>query len=560
VPSGLQVTVDGVGYLTPASFNWTPGSSHSVGTPSPQYSPDSRTRYSFSSWSQGGTQSQTLIAPDAGTTYTATFDTDYLLDLTSSPLGSGSFQRSPPGPWYPPSQSVSITADTAAGYSFSSWAGDATGSVNPLSVTMNSPLSITGDFVVTANTITWTGAVSSDWDNPANWNPATVPAAGDIVVLNSGNVTVPPSAAFAVLNLNGGILSGTPNVIGTMNWAGGYVSAQITVAPGSTLNINGSGDRILRGGNITNLGTVVWTGNGSLVGDLDFGSVAIVNAAGALFDTQGDGAFNATATFVATLFSETYAFSNAGVFRKSAGTGNTTFGLCTMFTNTGTVEVQSGTLNFAAGYTQTSGITILSGGGLASGSTIYINGGALTGSGTINGPVFNAALLSPGSSPGTLTINGYYTQTASGELQMELAGLTPGEFDRLVVNGQATLAGTLKVTLLNGLTPALGDAFPILSFGSRSSTFAEYHSTAIRLNVANLIGGVQTNTFGLAAALGPLELHFPVGPPQAYRFQASTNLVDWMDLSTNTPANDVFRFVDPDAIGINHRFYRAVSP
>ncbi|MBI4327292.1 MAG: hypothetical protein HY674_18820 [Chloroflexi bacterium] len=27
--------------------------------------------------------------------------------------------------------------------------------------------------------------------------------------------------------------------------------------------------------------------------------------------------------------------------------------------------------------------------------------------------------------------------------------------------------------------------------------------------------------------------------------KASTNLIDWLDLSTNTPSNGLFRFVDP---------------
>jgi len=45
-----------------------------------------------------------------------------------------------------------------------------------------------------------------------------------------------------------------------------------------------------------------------------------------------------------------------------------------------------------------------------------------------------------------------------------------------------------------------------------------------------------------------------------YRFQASTNLVDWVGLSTNTPVDGVFRFVDANAIELDFRFYRAVSP
>ena len=41
--------------------------------------------------------------------------------------------------------------------------------------TWSSPSSFT-----TASAITWTGAVSSDWFNPTNWNPMTVPGAGEL--------------------------------------------------------------------------------------------------------------------------------------------------------------------------------------------------------------------------------------------------------------------------------------------------------------------------------------------------------------------------------------------
>jgi hypothetical protein len=62
------------------------------------------------------------------------------------------------------------------------------------------------------------------------------------------------------------------------------------------------------------------------------------------------------------------------------------------------------------------------------------------------------------------------------------------------------------------------------------------------------------------AGTGRLELRFDGELSFAYRFQASTNLVDWVDLSTNTPVDGVFRFVDADAINLDQRYYHAVSP
>jgi hypothetical protein len=46
--------------------------------------------------------------------------------------------------------------------------------------------------------------------------------------------------------------------------------------------------------------------------------------------------------------------------------------------------------------------------------------------------------------------------------EIELAGLLPGEFDALLVQGGVTLDGTLDVGLLSGFLPRLGDIFTII--------------------------------------------------------------------------------------------------
>ena len=73
--------------------------------------------------------------------------------------------------------------------------------------------------------------------------------------------------------------------------------------------------------------------------------------------------------------------------------------------------------------------------------------------------------------------------------------------------------------------------------------------------------GKPTNTLAvIATGSGSWEFLFTGEPGRTYRLQGSTNLIDWLDLSTNTPANGLFRFVDPDAMKLNWRFYRTVSP
>jgi fibronectin-binding autotransporter adhesin len=53
------------------------------------------------------------------------------------------------------------------------------------------------------------------------------------------------------------------------------------------------------------------------------------------------------------------------------------------------------------------------------------NAGLLQGRGLVNGNVINTGTVSPGTSIGTLTVNGDYTQNASGTLRIEVAGSSP---------------------------------------------------------------------------------------------------------------------------------------
>src|SRR5262245_19707072 len=57
-----------------------------------------------------------------------------------------------------------------------------------------------------AATLTWTGAVSSDWNNATNWSPQQVPTGADTAVINSGPVVAATNPLFSTLTFNGGTL------------------------------------------------------------------------------------------------------------------------------------------------------------------------------------------------------------------------------------------------------------------------------------------------------------------------------------------------------------------
>ncbi len=97
--------------------------------------------------------------------------------------------------------------------------------------------------------------------------------------------------------------------------------------------------------------------------------------------------------------------------------------------------------------------------------TIVNSGGVLGGGGSIGGDVQNSGgTVAPGNSPGTLTVDGNYNQGSSGTLAIEIGGTQAGvDHDVLNVLGDASLAGTLSVSLIDGFTPSGGNTFKVLT-------------------------------------------------------------------------------------------------
>ncbi len=150
-PSGLLVSVDGgASQPAPVQVTWQVGTNHTIATTSPQGS--NGTRYTFSGWSDAGAISHQVTASSSVTSYTASFGTSYLVTAAVSPTGSGTVGVSAPSPtgdgYYPAATKLTLTANPAANYKFSAWTGTVASSTNPLSVTVNGPISETANFVL----------------------------------------------------------------------------------------------------------------------------------------------------------------------------------------------------------------------------------------------------------------------------------------------------------------------------------------------------------------------------------------------------------------------------
>ncbi len=143
--SGLGVTVDGSTALTPFSVTWTAGTVHTIGFPSPEYL-GTGTRYNWSSWSDGGTESHSVTAPGNPITYTAYVTPQYQLTVSSaygSTSGSGWYNSGATA--YAGLNGGTFSGGTGIQYVFSSWGTDASGSSYSQSngIVMNGPKTAT---------------------------------------------------------------------------------------------------------------------------------------------------------------------------------------------------------------------------------------------------------------------------------------------------------------------------------------------------------------------------------------------------------------------------------
>ena len=93
-PPGLQIEVDGMTFTSPQSFDWAPGSNHTVNIPSPQG--DDSERFLFARWGDSGGQSRTVIPFVSTTVFTAHFIQQFRAGIGRAASGRGRRDPQPP--------------------------------------------------------------------------------------------------------------------------------------------------------------------------------------------------------------------------------------------------------------------------------------------------------------------------------------------------------------------------------------------------------------------------------------------------------------------------------
>ncbi len=322
---------------------------------------------------------------------------------------------------------------------------------------------------------------------------------------NSGDLYVSYSGAGA-LNINGGSVTNGNAFIGSQKDSNGTVTVTGGTWTNSTnLFVGGSGTGTLtiNGGSVTDPYAFIGTQEDS-IGTVTVTSGTWTNSSGLYVGNYGTGVLNLTGSGVVSASSGTgtlnLALNQGSVGTLNLGTGGAagTLQVAAVTGGSGTAVVN---FNHTGGYTfdpkltgnlsvnQLSGTTDLTGtsvytgpttveggallvnGAITTGSVAVLNGGLLGGGGTIYSNVVNSGIVSPGNSPGTLTISGNYTQTSTGTLLIQVESLT--HFDHLNVIDTATLSGKLQVDFLDGYTPVYGDVFNFLTASLVTGTFSE---------------------------------------------------------------------------------------
>ncbi len=231
-PSQPVLTIDIVGSGTVAKS--PDQTSYNLGDPV-QLTATPAAGWAFAGWSGDLTSSTSpdTVTIDSNPQVTATFtQSQYSLTVTANPTTGGSVTLSNEGPVYHHGDVVTLTPIPNTGYSFSSWAGDLTGSANPGQITITGNMVVTAEFAADPVTLT----INQATGGTITANPAGPYHYGDEVQL-----TATPSTGYTFTAWTGALSGSTNPQTLTLN-GDKTVSAIYTINQYTlTVNIVGSG-------------------------------------------------------------------------------------------------------------------------------------------------------------------------------------------------------------------------------------------------------------------------------------------------------------------------------
>ncbi len=312
-----------------------------------------------------------------------------------------------------------------------------------------------------------------------------VNSVGSLTLLNvpTGNVTLSGIGAVVMNNNPNSAIDGNGGLTFTNQstiQGGGTIGPHVTFSNKGTLNVTAANTLNINAPFVNFSGTTLTGGTYLVSGTLQFNSAKITtNAAKITLSGTGARIIDQTATNALRSFSTN---SSLGTFTVRAGKMLST---PVKLSNSGRFIVGPNS-GFTPGgihtYTQLRGSTRVDG-VLSAAGGMTVQAGSLLGKGTIASAVQSSGSVTPGdaaTNPGKLSINGSYTQTATGALNISIGGPTAGtQYAQLIVSNGVSLNGTLNIQLINGFVPVIGSTFTILTGAAVSGTFATVNGLSI---------------------------------------------------------------------------------
>jgi uncharacterized repeat protein (TIGR01451 family) len=331
------------------------------------------------------------------------------------------------------------------------------------------------------------------------------------------------------------------SMFGPGSWSDGTIAGTggpFIVENGALFVIDAStGMPLLNNAKIKNNGEIDYTASSPRYLTMQDGAIIENNG---LFDLQRDQPIVATTGVIIGFGGVLAQASSFPLFdNTSGGTLKKTCCLASTdiqpdLSNAGSILALSGTISVGGAFSQTAGSTTLGPGSVASSSTFNMSGGELNGAGTFTGSVSNGGIVSPGSSPGVITITGSYTQTSSGTLSIEIGGPSAGQFDQLNVLGIANLDGTFTATLINSYIPANGTTWSPLTYaGGHSGVFATQNLPTYPIG-GSIVSATNGNSFDLTAVT-PAQANLAITKNGPAGVVAGQNVVYTVTVTNNGP-------------------------
>jgi hypothetical protein len=184
------------------------------------------------------------------------------------------------------------------------------------------------------------GGADTSWFTPANWSPDGVPGALDTAILNTNaTINLASDASIGMFQQSNGTFTSpagvTFTILNNFTWTGGTMSGSGVTNANGGITMNGAG--------VVLIGRTLHNAAGQTATLSGLNAALVLAGGGAVFNNDG--------TFLAQNNSGfptggvgTNTFNNAGVFTRDTSSGEFYLTFNGAFNNTGTVNVQSGTL------------------------------------------------------------------------------------------------------------------------------------------------------------------------------------------------------------------------